>query len=1228
MPVSPVEIRFFGARVTSNERVGYDLLDPAQLARQSDLLGVSKDFWLGKPNRWISSRGRKPGRGFILLLHEDLLKIGNEKNIHRLTVRDVNSQVTIKNLSVAHTQAILAGESLTDETAVLVELADVKIHGRWSEINSSYNVKGTNGSFYDSTLNSGSEWTWTTLLADMWANLPTVFGTAPTPPGSFPTANPQFLRFQGQNAWDAINDLVEKTGHSLILDKDRDEVSFSIADLATTVPTTTAAITATIAAAAQDVTFTRLGDKFKVPEKVKVYFPSENFAFQTSTDQDENTGKDLFLNNPHFVESVATASIFANATTEPGTVKVIHDNLHATYDTAGALQNGATLTTRATELATKFLFRQDLGNPTTNREGVFSGLHDFILGADIAELAFYDLGEGLFTQIRPSISSRESGAGGQVDPSTQPFPNELAEINQGPDLQRSHEPTERLAIANLSGALAAHGSVSADIQFAAISGGSVTWADTGLPHTETVFETVGGTHESGDEVICFWHSQANEWFVLGGGADYTWKFRADTGSVQVVSSGNEVDFEGDGVAWRGTVTGEALGITTRTVGLSVEFQVNATVLQTFATAGSNTAGDTPVNVKNGTENQILLEQSTADGIKITGDDANGKLTYSISKLFDITDGITTEEITYNDLLTFGNGLDVAATDTVAIDGTVMQNVILTAGAGTVSPAPPRTILVSAGADNSLSIIAGANVTLTDNTVGGFTIASAGGDWDINADSGGPITINSDGTNEVKIVGGNGISAILTDVIGPDYELTVAINDTVAQHIVLTGNTSPAPPLTVNIDDHATANTFGMSFGNGLVGDNPAGGAIGLAVGGSVLQTVIIREKAGSSGIVLPISPQTIVVASNQLIIEASDGATLEDEGGNVLSIKSAGGGSHNVGADSGADVAVDGGDLLDLVTSGAGSGIVTTVSKAATTVTVDLAIDDTVAQKLVLTAIDSADFEGLQSGDATVNFDNQATGNAVGLEAGHHMELDGVDASGKVQLRAHALWAKKTSALGSKDAASIIMQLVSTEAGSDPSGENITVKIFAGPGNNIQADQVIPVFQMRNGDWATWAGADRPIGTVEMFHGNISIPAGWIRFTAFDATTPNDRKFPRGTAAANTTEASLGSAAVSTHDHGAVTGTSKANAGDGVAAANHADHAHGITVSPHTTDDTGGSPADAPSDCTSSVKSTVCGVANASVLQHTITDEPHSHSISSDAHVPPYQEMFFIKRTS
>lgn len=278
---------------------------------------------LARANSLYVPTGRWPARGWILLARSDYNKLSTYSSKFSLEIGDPtlqNNTATITNLSIVQAQCVTTGLPADTGAVYLVEITDRRgvLHNKWFQapVSASYNVRSpaypTN--YYSLSLNSGSAWTWTTMLQDIWNKLNvlgagTMLGTWPGIP-SAPTGNPEGFWFAGVPGWYALCDLLDDIGMTIACD-----------------PTSANPYTI-VAAGAADAAFSLLQAKYdqtnlednqewidtgsgRVPATVVVYFRRRNEVYGT----EETVRRDSLQweTTPHYSVSVASPAQFSGA---------------------------------------------------------------------------------------------------------------------------------------------------------------------------------------------------------------------------------------------------------------------------------------------------------------------------------------------------------------------------------------------------------------------------------------------------------------------------------------------------------------------------------------------------------------------------------------------------------------------------------------------------------------------------------------------------------------------------------------------------------------------------------------------------------------------------------------------------------------------------------------------------------------------------------------------------
>lgn len=382
---------------------------------------------------------------------------------HSLTFfDDYKRGVEITNLTLSRSQAItgLASRGI-EETVYLAEFADARCIAHYSAVDRVYNVRtyqyltlSNTPDFFSHSLNSGSPWSWDEMVRDLWSYLPTDMGVAVTLNAAWPTAIPENFQFRGMNAWDAICSVLDYTGHTIYPDLGG---NFTIAPKGKLQGISAVEANLRSRGFVRDPSWdfpSNRRQSLGIPEKVTVYFHTAYHAFQNVTGDANSrvvTGKDAWLSKPLEKREYDSPTFFTDLVPIAETNVAIHDNLCAYYDEMGALLNGTELTQRAKDVAEGYLMSKNYGAlPTLH--SVYLGYHpDILAGPEVEAVCWFERGNGSRTEILLSplhYSPKDElmGLGQHYVNAT------LAWESEGPpDVARHHEPTDRMALAQVYG---------------------------------------------------------------------------------------------------------------------------------------------------------------------------------------------------------------------------------------------------------------------------------------------------------------------------------------------------------------------------------------------------------------------------------------------------------------------------------------------------------------------------------------------------------------------------------------------------------------------------------------------------------------------------------------------------------------------------------------------------------------------------------------------------------
>lgn len=495
---------------------GHRVLDPAPIETEAERLNVDSSWWIGKPNSFTHRRGKDPGTGHVLVTREVLDDLDLNATTHTLkfvvkrrelrgkpaSLESGEATINITNLCIIRARAVLGSDfpGSNPATIFLLELEDIRGLGRLTSANKAYNLRQPNDTgFFDQTLNGASQWTWNTLLQDLWGMLPGAMGSYPGTAGlTLPEEYPTY-QFWGWNAWEAINTVLRDAGLTITRSISQSGLTFTtgelkIVDAGAVNETIANRINTARSFAIADYQDIVESDTCAVPAEFNVHFPKRDYFFE-SGQEDEITSGDYFRNRPSHIVTVSTSSI-SSIQTLSDTQLPLWDSLPALYDEAGTLTNGTDLTDRATDVVTAWLNRRNLGSG----DDVYHGLWPVWPEDAIHSVQWFDIGGGIQTRIT------------NVDVDN-PTPT-LGDAYSLPEILEPHEPYARYFIGSvITSPIAAGSSGSVKVQYGVISGGNISWTDTAGPITETVHNF--GTEEIavGTRIRAEYHWQSKRWIT-------------------------------------------------------------------------------------------------------------------------------------------------------------------------------------------------------------------------------------------------------------------------------------------------------------------------------------------------------------------------------------------------------------------------------------------------------------------------------------------------------------------------------------------------------------------------------------------------------------------------------------------------------------------------------------------------------------------------------------------
>lgn len=371
-------------------------LNPGPIAADLATAGLPAEFQ-GLANSITCPTGQEPGSAW-LLVSRDVGAALSKNAYHSLKWVHENGTTTWQKYVLC--RAVLVGLDGDNDAPYLLEFRDKRQVLKMAAIDREYHVRrttrwGDTGStdlYYSDTRNSGSDWTWQTMFADVWGNLPSdIRGTAPTLAYT-PANEPENFRFHG-SAWDAVGEILEAT-HSVLCYEPIADV-FTVQRIGATQAGLTAATAALVAADRWLKTANPLADLnlSVAPEAIRFYFPKR---LENDIQLAESIAGGVLVDPYHTIDK--TTSLTG---AQAGTVMAYRTPFVAEVDSdASTINNASTLDTLASELRDKIVDRINVG--TERGRDDFSGVVTTITpGCEIAKIVWRDYGdgEGLRTEL-------------------------------------------------------------------------------------------------------------------------------------------------------------------------------------------------------------------------------------------------------------------------------------------------------------------------------------------------------------------------------------------------------------------------------------------------------------------------------------------------------------------------------------------------------------------------------------------------------------------------------------------------------------------------------------------------------------------------------------------------------------------------------------------------------------------------------------------------------------
>ena len=347
-----------------------------------------------RANSYYSLSDRWPDQGWILLdrkSYDQLIgsSLQNQYNTNfQLVIQDfLNPSIVIDNLSIVQARCVTRGLASDPNAIYLIQLTNMigVIYNPWFQfpVNTQYNVRvpAYDTQYYSWSLNSGTTWTWDTLLQDLWNKAPTQLGSYPSLPIT-PAGVPENFIFTGVPLWEAINRILDYLGLSVV----GNYPSFSLVVSGAADSTFTTLQTNSVKFLEDDMEYID-GGSGRVPSSVVVYFHRRNQIYGT----EETVRYDSFnwQNNPLYSVTIPAPSKFTNAS---GTAYLISNQTVRFDEDNNPLAADVTLANAiAQERVTQYFNTIFRGTKGFMRQ-VYGGLIDFSTGSLVDGVRWYNYG--------------------------------------------------------------------------------------------------------------------------------------------------------------------------------------------------------------------------------------------------------------------------------------------------------------------------------------------------------------------------------------------------------------------------------------------------------------------------------------------------------------------------------------------------------------------------------------------------------------------------------------------------------------------------------------------------------------------------------------------------------------------------------------------------------------------------------------------------------------------
>lgn len=349
----------------------YPAVDAAQEAANIAELGYPPPEAFARANSFLNPLGEQPARGWFLFTRHVVNTI-NLNALHTIALADnAGRSVTLRSLVVAsEPRAVTPGQPDDTTAAFLVEFADQRHQlaapTLGMSVNAGFNIRAPawGGAYYETSLNSGSAWTWQGMVTTLWTYMSQLGGSYTLP--FTPDGTPEGWHFPGVSAWTALNQVLRRLGCAVKYDPTAASNQYSIARVGAADAATTLALANAASREIFDAEFQAIV-RGKLPGKVRVFFHRQwsDYGVEQTTPR---IAADQWLSSSNTLVDVSSTV----AGTDSNTIHPLWDDLPALAGADGTISNQTALNTRAAERAADFYRVAQTGGDRLHR--IYTGI--------------------------------------------------------------------------------------------------------------------------------------------------------------------------------------------------------------------------------------------------------------------------------------------------------------------------------------------------------------------------------------------------------------------------------------------------------------------------------------------------------------------------------------------------------------------------------------------------------------------------------------------------------------------------------------------------------------------------------------------------------------------------------------------------------------------------------------------------------------------------------------